>query len=94
MHKISDAHVQCLNNHNAKFEYKGMKTADVTDYTNQTPSKHFERKKCLSSRPPKMKKIFMKCAQIGGAHLQYVNNHYDKFEYKGMTTVGVTEHTN
>ena len=35
---------QCVNNHCAKFEYKGMKTVGVTDYTNQTPSKHFGRK--------------------------------------------------
>ena len=34
VHKIGDAHLQCLNNHYAKFEYKGMKTLGVTDYTN------------------------------------------------------------
>ena len=28
--------------------------------------------------------------KIGGAHLQCVNNHYAKFEYKGMNTVGVS----
>ena len=27
--------------------------------------------------------------KIGGAHLQCVNNHYVKYEYKGMNTVGV-----
>ena len=31
-----------------------MKTVGVTDFTNQTPSKHFTEKS-LSSRPPKMK---------------------------------------
>ena len=30
--------------HYAKFEYKGMKSLGVTDYTNQTPPKHFGRK--------------------------------------------------
>ena len=30
----------------AKFEYKGKKAARVTDYTNQTPSKNFQHKKC------------------------------------------------
>ena len=35
-----EAHVQCMNNHYAKFEYKGMKTLGVTDNTNQKPSKH------------------------------------------------------
>ena len=28
------------------------------------------------------------------AQLQYVNNHYAKFELKGMKTVGVTDYTN
>ena len=32
--------------------------------------------------------------KIGGAHLQCVNNHYAKFEYKGMNTVGATDYTN
>ena len=31
---------------------------------------------------------------MGGAHLQCVNNHYAKFEYKVMNTVGVTGYTN
>ena len=29
-----------------------------------------------------------------GAHLQCVNNHHEKYEYKGMNTVGVTDCTN
>ena len=44
VHKIGGAHLQSVNNHNAKFENKGMKTVGVTDYKNQTPSKHFEQK--------------------------------------------------
>ena len=32
-----------------------IKTVGVTDYTNQTPSQHFDRKKCLSSTHPKMR---------------------------------------
>ena len=32
-HKIEGAHLQCVNNHYAKFEYKGMNTVGVTDYT-------------------------------------------------------------
>ena len=44
VHKMVGAHLLCVNNHYAKFEYKGMKTVVVTDYTNQTPSKHFGRK--------------------------------------------------
>ena len=63
MHKIGGAHLLCVNNHYAKFEYKGMKTVGVTDYTNLTPSMHFGWKKCLSSTPVKIEKIFIKCAQ-------------------------------
>ena len=36
--------------------------------------------------------MFMKGAQIDGAHLQCVNNHYTKFEYKGMQTFGGTDY--
>ena len=50
VHKTEDAHLQCVNNHYAKFEYKGMKTVGVTVYTNP---KHFEWEKCLSSTPLK-----------------------------------------
>ena len=43
-----------------------MKTVELTDYTNQTPSKHFERKKKCSRKEvqdsPKMTTLFMKCA--------------------------------
>ena len=53
-------HLQYMNNHYAKFE---MKTVGATDYTNQTPSKHLDQEKCVSLRPTKIKKIFMKCAQ-------------------------------
>ena len=34
-------HLQCVNNYYAKFEYKGMKTFGVGEYTKQTPAKHF-----------------------------------------------------
>ena len=33
-HNIEGAHFQCVNNHYAKFEYNGMHTVEVTDYTN------------------------------------------------------------
>ena len=38
-----------------------------------------------SSMPPK---IISNTRKIGGAYLYCVNNHYAKFEYKGMKTVG------
>ena len=37
VHKIGGAHLQCMSNHLAKFEYKGMKTVGGTDYTNYAP---------------------------------------------------------
>ena len=43
----------------------------ITDYKNQTHSKHLRWKKCLSLTLIKNEKIFIKC----GAHLQCVNNH-------------------
>ena len=41
VHEMVGAHLQCVNNHYAKFENKEMKTVGVTDYINQTPFKHF-----------------------------------------------------
>ena len=51
-------------------------------------------KKCLSSTPLKSEKYLSNVYQMEGAHLQCANNHYVMFEYKGMKTVGVTDHTN
>ena len=51
-------------------------------------------KKCLSSTPVKNGKKLINMHKIDGAHFQCVNNHYVKFEYKGMNTVGVTDYTN
>ena len=31
---------------------------------------------------------------MGVAHFQYVNNHYAKFEYNAINTVGVTDYIN
>ena len=62
--------------------------------SNQTPPTYFRWKTSLSSTLVKNEKIFIKCAQMRGAHLQCVNNHYAKFEKKEMKTVGVTDYTN
>ena len=77
-----------------QFEYNGMKTAGVKITQTRHPLSISVRIKCLSSTPLKNKKILIKCSQIGGAHLQCVNNHYAKFEYKGIKTFGVTDYTN
>ena len=42
---------------------EGMKTAGVSDYINQTPSKHFGGIKCSSPTALKIQKIFKKCVQ-------------------------------
>ena len=39
----------CEQSLHIKFEYDGMKTAGATDYTNQTPPKHFRWIKYLIS---------------------------------------------
>ena len=49
-----------MNNHYAKFEFKGMKTVGVLDYTNQTPPTLSGWKKYLSSTLVKNEKIFRK----------------------------------
>ena len=46
---IEGAYLQSVDNHYAKFEYEGMKTVGVTDYTNQTPPKHFGWKNVSST---------------------------------------------
>ena len=44
---------------------------------------------CLTSL--KMRKYFTNVHKMGGVHVQCVNSHYAKFEYKGIKTVGVTD---
>ena len=41
VYKIWGAHLQCVNNYYAKFEYKRKKTVGVTGYTIPTPTTHF-----------------------------------------------------
>ena len=64
VYKIGGAHLQCVNNHYAKFEYKGMPTVGVIDYTNQTPPTHFGWKKCLSLTS--VKNVLSNVHKIGG----------------------------
>ena len=85
--KKRSAQLQCMNKYCAKSEYKGMKTVGVSDYINQTPPMHFRWKKCLCSTPVKMLKYLSYVHKIEGALFQCVNNHYVKFEYKGMKTI-------
>ena len=75
-----------------------MKTFGVTDYTKMAPLKccgQTDRwEKCLSLTPIKKEEKKKQFHKIEGAHLQCVNNHYAKLEYKGMNTVGVIDYTN
>ena len=87
VHKVGIAHLQCVNNLYSKFEYKGMKTVGVTDYTNMRPTMHYGWKKCLSSTPIKNEKKFIKCAQNRLCTSSMCDKHHAKFEYKGMKTV-------
>ena len=43
-----------------KFEYKGMKTAWATDYTNKTPLSISDEKMSKFNSPYKNKKMFIK----------------------------------
>ena len=63
-----------------KFEYEGMKTAGVTDFTNQTTTKQFG---WIKYRPTdlKIRKYLSNLHKIGGAHVQCMNNQYAKFEH-------------
>ena len=56
-------YILCVNNHYAKFEYKGMKMVGFTDFTNQTPLLISDGKNVFSSTPVKNEKMFSKCAQ-------------------------------
>ena len=83
-----------MNNHNAMFEYKGMNTLGVPDYTNQAPPKISKGKSDSVQNPSKIKKYLLNVHKMVCANLQCVNNHFAKFEYIGMNTVGVTDYTN
>ena len=72
--------------HYAKFKYKGKKTVGDSDYTNQTPTKHFGWQKCQVQHSQGMSKYLSNMHKIGVKHPQCVNNQYVKFEYKGIFT--------
>ena len=81
VHKRRGTHVQCMNNHYAKFEYQVMKTVGVTQ--NRHPLSILPEKMSEFNTAKTEKNVY----KIGGAHLQYANNLYAKFEYKGMKSV-------
>ena len=69
MWKIEGAHLQCVNNHYAKFEYIGMKTLGSYNYTNQTS--------LITVQHPSMRKYCSNVHEIGGAHLQCITHSWN-----------------
>ena len=91
MHKIGGAHLQCVNNHYAKFEDKGMKSVGVTVRHHLSI---LDGKMSKFNTHANMRKYSRNVHKIEGVHLLYVNNHYAKFEFKEIKSVGVTDYTN
>ena len=64
---IVGVHLQSVNNHYAKFEYKGIKTVGVTDYTQITQCKHSKGVvdvKCLKFNTPKNIIKYQMCTKL------------------------------
>ena len=66
-YKKGGAYLQCVNKNYAKFEYKGMKTVGVTDYTN--PLCISDGEIVLVQHPSKMVKYLLNMHKIDGAQL-------------------------
>ena len=73
---VASAHLQCVNTHYAKFEYKGMKLVGVTDYTDKTQYTHSKGGVIMSKfkNSQKYNKILSNVYKIDVAYLQCVNN--------------------
>ena len=73
-------------NHYAKFEYKEWIPLDFQITQTRHPLSISEGKNVYVQHPSKIKKYRLNVHKMVGAHLQCVNIHYVKFEYKGMNT--------
>ena len=62
-----------------------MKNIGSYNYTNQTSQ--------ITVQHPSMRKYCSNVHKIGGAHLQCMDSHYTKFEYKGIKTLRVNNYT-
>ena len=95
VHKREGAYLQCVNNHYAEFEYKVMKTIGVQITKDRHPQAFQMKKMSYQFNTPQKKRKYLSIMhKIVFAHLQCVNNHYAKFEYKGMLSGAVTKYTN
>ena len=59
---VVSAHLQCVNNHYAKFEYEGMQSVWDTDYTQITQCKHSKGDINVLESKFKTPKYIIKCA--------------------------------
>ena len=95
MHKIEGANLQCVDNYYAKFEYKGINSLGSSRLLKLgTPSVSEGNNVYVQHPSTFLKKYLLNVHKIRASHLQCVNNHYAKFEFKEMTSVGVTDYTN
>ena len=94
LHKIGGALLQCVNNHNAKFEYKGMNNLNFQITLTRHILSISEGQNVYVQHRQKLVKIFLNVHKIKGANFQCVNNHFAKFEYIWMNTVGITIYKN
>ena len=78
-----------MKNHYGKFEYKGTKSVRVANYTKITQCKHPKGGvDAVMSKVSTPKTIILSIVRkMGAAHFQCVNNHYRKFEYKGIKKI-------
>ena len=76
-----------MNNHYAKFEYKGMKLLELQITQTRTPPPPlppfvFRMEKMSKFNTRKICENIFNVHKIEGAHLQCATNHIAKFEYK------------
>ena len=68
VYKIRGAHLQCVNHHYAKFDYKRIKTVGVTDNLNQRNPLHFRWKNVSNFNTTQFRKYSSKEHKIGREH--------------------------
>ena len=91
---MGGAHFQYVNNQCAKFEYKGMNSLGVTDYTNQRPPTHFGWKKNSKSKNRKLEDLkvlrrspdLFNNVKIGQSFTAY-NKTYFVIPYMGVAAI-------
>ena len=74
-----------MNKYCAKFKYKGMKT--VGSFRLHKPDTPYAFRMENNVFVQHQLKYLSNVHKIEGAHFQCVNNHYVKFEFKGMKTI-------